>query len=497
MKLLQRVPARNRRAFAHFPMQRSGARSPSASPSRCERTADVPLFAGQAGITRTRPSMRRRTGWRARFWRGTPILRYPSRCCSRMAAKRWWRSSRCSRPESSMSSSIRTILPIACATCSQIPARRRWCATPRITRRLASSAADRSTVLPFDEAQEAPPAFAPLAAPGPDSLAVILYTSGSTGRPKGVLHTHRSILAEVRNHSNGLRVTERDRWLLYASLSFANSVRTVYTSLLNGAALYPFDVKQRGFTELADWLIDNRITIIRGVPTFFRSFIASVAADQRFPAVRILSLGGEPMLCADLRHFNRHFSPRCVLVHALGPTESLTVCWALIPHGTDAAEGKLPIGRPPSRQGSAVARRVGTAKSAPEKSARSRSAAAICRSAIGATPSERGNRSCPILGGGDERIYLTGDLGALAPDGTLIHVGRKDFQVEDPRLPRRRHRRSRTRCAPFPESARPSSFRESSFRVNRNSSPTSSRSRVRPSRIRCCAPPSPARCPTT
>jgi len=202
------------------------------------------------------------------------------------------------------------------------------------------------TLLPFDEAHEAPPACAPLAAPGPDSLAVILYTSGSTGRPKGVLHTHRSILAEVRNHSNGLRVTERDRWLLYASLSFANSVRTVYTSLLNGAALYPFDVKQRGFTELADWLIDNRITIIRGVPTFFRSFIASVAADQRFPAVRILSLGGEPMLCSDLRHFNRHFSPRCVLVHALGPTESLTVCWALIPHGTHAAEGKLPIGRP-------------------------------------------------------------------------------------------------------------------------------------------------------
>ena len=32
--------------------------------------------------------------------------------------------------------------------------------------------------------------------------------------------------------------------------------------------------------------------------------------------------------------------------------------------------------------------------------------------------------------GSGERIYLTGDLGTRAPDGTLIHVGRKDFQVK-------------------------------------------------------------------
>ena len=42
--------------------------------------------------------------------------------------------------------------------------------------------------------------------------------------------------------------------------------------------------------------------------------------------------------------FKRHFPPGCVLSHAFGPTECLTVCWALIPHGTPAAEGKLPIG---------------------------------------------------------------------------------------------------------------------------------------------------------
>ena len=32
--------------------------------------------------------------------------------------------------------------------------------------------------------------------------------------------------------------------------------------------------------------------------------------------------------------------------------------------------------------------------------------------------------------GGDERIFLTGDLGRLLPDGCLMHLGRKDFRVK-------------------------------------------------------------------
>jgi len=32
--------------------------------------------------------------------------------------------------------------------------------------------------------------------------------------------------------------------------------------------------------------------------------------------------------------------------------------------------------------------------------------------------------------GGNSRLYLTGDLGMMHPDGCLIHMGRKDFQVK-------------------------------------------------------------------
>ena len=32
--------------------------------------------------------------------------------------------------------------------------------------------------------------------------------------------------------------------------------------------------------------------------------------------------------------------------------------------------------------------------------------------------------------GGDARIYCTGDLGRMLPDGCMVHLGRKDFQVK-------------------------------------------------------------------
>ena len=265
--------------------------------------------------------------------------------------------------------------------------------------------------------------------PSADALALLLYTSGSTGNPKGVMHTHKSVLVEVRNLTNAWRVSARDRWLLYTSMSFANSIRTIYCTFLNGGSIYPYDLKERGFSALPEWLRSNRITIWRTLPTTFRNFMATLPQDLTFPDVRLLTIGGEPVLRGDVEFFNRHFAPSSVISHGLGPTECFNVCQNYIPHGTQVEESKLTIGWPLPDKDILVLDESGSEVAAGE-------VGEICvRSRYVSTgywnDSER-TRATFQPDPSDERfrIYHTGDLGTRAENGCLTHVGRLDFQVK-------------------------------------------------------------------
>ena len=265
--------------------------------------------------------------------------------------------------------------------------------------------------------------------PAADALALLLYTSGSTGNPKGAMHTHKSVLVEVRNLTNAWRVSAHDRWLLYTSMSFANSIRTIYCTFLNGGSIYPYDLKERGFGALPEWLRSNRITIWRTLPTTFRNFMATLPPDLTFPDVRLLTIGGEPVLRGDVELFNRHFAPSSVISTGLGPTECFNVCQNYIPHGTQIEESKLTVGWPLPDKEILLLDENGSEVPAGE-------VGEICvRSRFISTgywnDSER-TRAAFQPDPSDERfrVYHTGDLGTRAENGCLTHVGRVDFQVK-------------------------------------------------------------------
>jgi amino acid adenylation domain-containing protein len=263
----------------------------------------------------------------------------------------------------------------------------------------------------------------------PDALAMLLYTSGSTGQPKGVMHSHKNVLVEARNLTNAWGISRHDRWLLYTSMSFANSVRTIYGAFLNGSAIFPYDLKEKGFGELADWLLSNKITLMRSLPTTFRNFMATLSAEQKFPDIRILAVGGEPMTRGDVDFFNRHFCSPCVLVHGLGPTECFMVCWNYVPHGSPVDEGKLPIGHPLQDKEVLLLDESGREVGAGE-------VGEICVKSryisLGYWRDLERTRALfhPDPLGSDARIYRTGDLGVRAQNGSLTHVGRHDFQMK-------------------------------------------------------------------
>jgi len=263
----------------------------------------------------------------------------------------------------------------------------------------------------------------------PDSLAWILYTSGSTGQPKGVVQTHRNVLHDIMNYTNAFHICQTDRLILLTSYSVVDTVRTMYGALLNGASLYPLDVKEEGLTHLADWLNHHQITIYRSFSTLFRHFMDTLDGEQQFSKLRLLYLCGEPVYRRDLELYKRHFSPDCIFVNGIGSTECLTYRWYLMDKKTQVNDNNVPVGYPLEDievlllddDGKEVAfNEIG------EMSVKSR----YLSPGYWSRPELSQVKFLPDPNGGDEWIYRTGDLGLILDDGCLVHMGRKDFQAK-------------------------------------------------------------------
>ena len=86
----------------------------------------------------------------------------------------------------------------------------------------------------------------------PQDFAFLIYTSGSTGRPKGVIQTHANLLHDSLIYCNGLHICVDDRIALVYSCSVSQGVKITFATLLNGAALYPFNIRQQGVAPVAE-----------------------------------------------------------------------------------------------------------------------------------------------------------------------------------------------------------------------------------------------------
>ena len=272
-----------------------------------------------------------------------------------------------------------------------------------------------------------------VANPDPSALgetgAFLLYTSGSTGNPKGVLHSHRNVLIEIRNYTADAHISPADRLSVWHSFSFANSVRNLYGALLNGGAVFPYDVPAQGLMPLPDWIRKHEITMIHTLATTFRGLVDVVPDDLTFPSVRVLRLGGEAITGDDVRKFKRHFPPSCVLMHVMGPTETFSIRRCFIGHDWTGADGRVPVGYPVADKEVLLldegGKRVGPGEVG-EIVVRSKYLAV----GYWRQPELTQASFVPDPDGGEARLYFTGDLGTMRSDGCLTHLGRKDFQVK-------------------------------------------------------------------
>jgi amino acid adenylation domain-containing protein len=261
----------------------------------------------------------------------------------------------------------------------------------------------------------------------PHSIASILYTSGSTGEPKGVVHSHRNILHKTIEYTRVLQLSSQDKIALLSPCTFSLSVGFIFGALLNGGCLYPVNVRGEGLSHLADWFRQEEITVYNSVPAVFRSFVRAFSPQLSLPKLRLVHLGGEPVTAKDVELYKRHFSSDCLLVHHLGSNETGTIAYSFIDKKTPIHGDIAPAGHSPEGSEILVLDEDGT----PVGFNRIGEIAVKSRFlAMGYWRKPELTRAAFLPAGGDERIYRTGDMGLLRPDGSLEHYGRKDFQVK-------------------------------------------------------------------
>jgi acyl-coenzyme A synthetase/AMP-(fatty) acid ligase/thioesterase domain-containing protein len=254
---------------------------------------------------------------------------------------------------------------------------------------------------------------------------VVLFTSGSTGSPKGVVHSQYSMLHTVRADVDIHELSGHDRWLGILSPATMFGLSSALSTLQAGAVAVLRDPRA-GLGQLIDTLRDERITILRCVPSLMRAIAHVDGAREAMRSLRIVHMGGERVYGTDIGLLRPLLSDSCRILVGFGSTEGgLMAYWFVdgIPRGL------VPTGYPIPGTSLEIVAPDGTPVQPGEVGEVKCSSPATALGFWNGEAIEPGDITL-ASDDGSARSYLTGDLFRRNDDGRLDNVGRLDRMVK-------------------------------------------------------------------
>ena len=255
--------------------------------------------------------------------------------------------------------------------------------------------------------------------PEGEDLAYILYTSGTTGQPKGVMIRHQSLADYVQSIISAVDLQPSDVMLQQASLSFDTAMEEVFSPLSVGATLAVAPQGGRDIESLVRTIQQAEVSVISSTPLVVEQLNKQVEA---LPSVKVIISGGDELRKSQVSAW----LSQAKVYNSYGPTES--TIGALIHKVTEEEEEGI-IGKPMTNREAYLLNEhlEPVPMGVPGE---------LCLGGPGLAlgywhrpqETEKAFVAHPFRDG--EKLYRTGDLGVMLPNGDIKFLGRKDKQIK-------------------------------------------------------------------
>ncbi len=258
-----------------------------------------------------------------------------------------------------------------------------------------------------------------------DDNAYIIYTSGSTGKPKGTVQSHNNLINFVYSFQHFFQghISSDDNMISVTNISFDVSIAEIFTPLFYGATLFLYkDLNTSGYDELVRYIIENKITFAYFPPSMLQSIYEELKKYENVPLNKLL-VGVEPIKAHILQDY-LSLNSDMRIINGYGPSET-TICCTMYPFNKEIPKDDItPIGVPIGNSKVLILDKA--KKLLPIGCVGEIYVQGECVGNGYLYNEEATKEKFDLV----NRVYKTGDLAKLLPDGNILFVGRDDNQVK-------------------------------------------------------------------